>query len=69
VAEYSYSPQELIDLLRAHLRPSGLPAAFDGMIALVDGTIHQQNIRRPLHLLYRAKTRCRACDQVFFWPS
>lgn len=50
VAEYSRSPRELIDLLRAHLRPSGLPAAFGGMIALVDGMIHHQDIRRPLDM-------------------
>ncbi len=50
VTEYSRSPQELIDLLRTHQRPSGLPAAFSGMIALVDGMIHQQDIRRPLDI-------------------
>ncbi|HZS22136.1 MAG TPA: maleylpyruvate isomerase family mycothiol-dependent enzyme [Pseudonocardiaceae bacterium] len=48
VAQYSHRPQELTALLRAHPRPSGLPAAFGGMIALVDGMIHQQDIRRPL---------------------
>lgn len=30
--------------------PRGLPAAFGGMIALVDGLIHQQDIRRPLEM-------------------
>lgn len=48
VREYSRSRQELIDLLRAHQRPRGLTAMRGGMIALVDGMIHQQDIRRPL---------------------
>lgn len=42
------SPQQLLDLLRRHLQPQGLPAGFGGMIALVDGTIHHQDIRRAL---------------------
>ncbi|TQJ05619.1 uncharacterized protein (TIGR03083 family) [Amycolatopsis cihanbeyliensis] len=50
VAEYARDSRELIGLLRAHRRPSGLPAAFGGMIALVDGMIHHQDIRRPLGL-------------------
>lgn len=50
IREYSRSPQELIDLLRAHQRPSGLTAVRGGMIALVDGMIHHQDIRRPLDL-------------------
>lgn len=48
VAEYQRSPDELVGLLRTHQRPSGLTAAFGGMIALVDGMVHQQDIRRPL---------------------
>lgn len=43
-------PADLVALLREHQRPHGLPAAFGGMIALVDGMIHQQDIRRPLGL-------------------
>ncbi len=42
------TPAELIDLARRHLRPRGLTAGFGGRIALTDGTIHQQDIRRPL---------------------
>jgi uncharacterized protein (TIGR03083 family) len=42
------SPDELVALLRAHLEPQGLPAAFGGSVALVDGLIHHQDIRRPL---------------------
>ncbi|OBH03857.1 MULTISPECIES: maleylpyruvate isomerase family mycothiol-dependent enzyme [unclassified Mycobacterium] len=42
------SPQQLLDFLRTHLTPQGLTAGFGGMIALVDGTIHHQDIRRAL---------------------
>lgn len=42
------SPVELVDFLRRHLRPTGLTAAFGGMIGLVDGTVHHQDIRRAL---------------------
>jgi uncharacterized protein (TIGR03083 family) len=49
VDEYaSMSPAELVDFVRSHLQPQGLTAAFGGMIALVDGTIHHQDIRRAL---------------------
>jgi len=42
------SPDDLMDLLHRHLRPQGLTAGFGGMIALVDGTVHHQDIRRAL---------------------
>jgi uncharacterized protein (TIGR03083 family) len=42
------SPQELMEFLGRHLRPQGLTAGFGGMIALIDGTIHHQDIRRAL---------------------
>lgn len=42
------SPEELVDFLNGHLHPRGLTAGFGGMIALVDGTIHHQDIRRAL---------------------
>ncbi|WP_067834561.1 maleylpyruvate isomerase family mycothiol-dependent enzyme [Nocardia lijiangensis] len=42
------TPEQLLDFLHAHLRPRGLTAGFGGMIALVDGTIHHQDIRRSL---------------------
>jgi uncharacterized protein (TIGR03083 family) len=42
------SPEELVDFLGRHLQPRGLTAAFGGMIGLVDGTIHHQDIRRAL---------------------
>jgi uncharacterized protein (TIGR03083 family) len=42
------SPQELLEFLGRHLRPKGLTTGFGGMIALVDGTVHHQDIRRAL---------------------
>ena len=49
VAEYAtVSCEELLGVLRNHLQPHGLPARFGGRIALVDGLIHHQDIRRPL---------------------
>jgi uncharacterized protein (TIGR03083 family) len=43
------STEELMGFLNRHLRPRGLTAGFGGMIALVDGTIHHQDIRRALN--------------------
>jgi uncharacterized protein (TIGR03083 family) len=49
VEEYAVmSPDQLLDFLNSHLEPRGLTAWFGGMIALVDGTIHHQDIRRAL---------------------
>ena len=44
----SMSPPELLEFLNGHLEPRGLTAGFGGMIGLVDGTIHHQDIRRAL---------------------
>lgn len=44
----SMSPPELLEFLNSHLEPRGLTAGFGGMIGLVDGTIHHQDIRRAL---------------------
>ena len=44
------SPAELLELLDDHLDPAGLTAGMGGAIALTDGMIHQQDIRRPLAL-------------------
>jgi uncharacterized protein (TIGR03083 family) len=49
VAEYARkSPEELTALMRRYAVPQGLTAGFGGRIALTDGMIHQQDIRRPL---------------------
>jgi uncharacterized protein (TIGR03083 family) len=42
------SPDELLALVKDHLDPRGLTAGFGCRIALTDGTIHHQDIRRPL---------------------
>ena len=44
------SPAQLVALARRCVTPRGLPAGFRGGIALADGMIHQQDIRRPLGL-------------------
>ncbi|OBF30903.1 DinB family protein [Mycobacterium sp. ACS1612] len=49
VAEYANAaPEELTALMRRYAVPHGLTAGFGGRIALTDGMIHQQDIRRPL---------------------
>ncbi|WP_335726569.1 maleylpyruvate isomerase family mycothiol-dependent enzyme [Pseudonocardia sp. HH130630-07] len=42
------TPCELVALVRERLTPRGLTAGFGGRIALTDGLIHHQDIRRPL---------------------
>jgi len=42
------SPEQMVAYVQAHLVPRGLTSWFGGMIALVDGTIHHQDIRRTL---------------------
>ena len=42
------TPAELVQLLDDHLTPAGLTAGMGGAIALTDGMIHQQDIRRPM---------------------
>jgi len=41
-------PEDLLARLNDRLDPGGLTAGFGGRIALVDGLIHHQDIRRPL---------------------
>jgi uncharacterized protein (TIGR03083 family) len=49
VAEYAAKPtEELTALMRQYAVPQGLTAGFGGKIALTDGMIHQQDVRRPL---------------------
>jgi len=42
------TPEQLLTLLTDHLQPRGLPAALGGRVALVEGLIHHQDIRRAL---------------------
>ena len=44
------SPDELLARARKHIQPAGLTSMMGGRIALTDGMIHQQDIRRPLGL-------------------
>lgn len=46
----SLTTAELQERYRECLVPRGLTAGFGGMIALVDGTIHHQDVRRALDL-------------------
>jgi uncharacterized protein (TIGR03083 family) len=41
-------PEDIIELVARTLWPRGLTSGFGGGIALTDGMIHQQDIRRPL---------------------
>jgi uncharacterized protein (TIGR03083 family) len=51
VADYAdRTPGQIVALIRAHTEPRGLTGGFGGRIALTDGMIHQQDIRRPLGL-------------------
>ncbi|TAN29678.1 MAG: maleylpyruvate isomerase family mycothiol-dependent enzyme [Actinomycetota bacterium] len=49
LADYDrHDPEELLALLERHLQPHGLSAALGGRVALVEGIIHHQDIRRGL---------------------
>lgn len=51
VADYAdRSPGQIVELIRSCPEPNGLTGAFGGRVALTDGMIHQQDIRRPLGL-------------------
>ncbi len=48
VAEHSgKSPEELVAMARDHIQPTGLTSMMGGRIALADGVIHHQDMRRP----------------------
>jgi len=51
VATYAdRTTDELVALAKDHIQPRGLTAGFGGRIALTDGLIHHQDIRRGLDL-------------------
>lgn len=63
----SLSTEQLRDRLRARLRPQGLATIFGGRLALLDVTIHHQDIRRPLGLPRRIppdRLRCVLGDSL-----
>jgi uncharacterized protein (TIGR03083 family) len=41
-------PEELVELMREGVEPSGAAALYNGRVALIECLIHQQDIRRPL---------------------
>lgn len=43
-------PDDILNLVARNQHPRGLPSGFKGGIALTDGTIHHQDIRRALDL-------------------
>jgi len=43
-----HRPEDLVQILRDHLKPRGLTAGFGGGIGLTDSLIHQQDIRRAI---------------------
>jgi len=51
VADYAdRSAQQIVALIRTNTEPHGLTGGFGGKIALTDGMIHQQDIRRSIGL-------------------
>jgi uncharacterized protein (TIGR03083 family) len=71
VAEYANcSPDELTALMRLHAVPQGITAGFGGKVALTDGMIHQQDIRRPLGIprSIPAESLCLALDFTTWAP-
>ena len=51
VADYSdRSPEQITVLIRSYAQPHGLTGGFGGKIALTDGMVHQQDIRRSIGL-------------------
>jgi uncharacterized protein (TIGR03083 family) len=79
MARYSMcSPEMLLALLREHVEPRGLPAALGGRVALIEGIIHHQDIRRSLgaprtipqqRLLPALRTALIAADAGGFWRA
>jgi uncharacterized protein (TIGR03083 family) len=51
VADYAdRTPEQITAMIRANAEPHGLTGGFGGRIALTDGMIHQQDIRRSIGL-------------------
>ncbi|MDT5257098.1 MAG: hypothetical protein QOD10_2178 [Mycobacterium sp.] len=51
VADYAdRAPEQIIAMIRGNAEPHGLTGGFGGRIALTDGMIHQQDIRRSVGL-------------------
>jgi uncharacterized protein (TIGR03083 family) len=51
VADYAdRTTDQIVAMIRANTEPTGLTSGFGGKIALTDGMIHQQDIRRSIGL-------------------
>jgi uncharacterized protein (TIGR03083 family) len=51
VADYAgRTPEQIVAMIRANVESHGLTGGFGGKIALTDGMIHQQDIRRSIGL-------------------
>jgi len=71
VADYAdRSPAQIVAMIRSS-EPTGLTGAFGGRVALTDGMIHQQDIRRPLGLprAIDDERLCTALDFARFAPT
>jgi uncharacterized protein (TIGR03083 family) len=71
VADYAdRSPEQIVALIRS-CEPTGLTGGFGGRIALTDGIIHQQDIRRPLGLprTIDPERLCTALDFARYAPT
>jgi uncharacterized protein (TIGR03083 family) len=72
VADYAdWSPEQIVALIGSCTEPKGLTGGFGGRIALTDGMIHQQDIRRPLGLPrdIDPERLCTALDFARFAPT
>jgi uncharacterized protein (TIGR03083 family) len=72
VADYAgRTPEQIVAMIRANIEPHGLTGGFGGKIALTDGMIHQQDIRRPLGLprTIDPERLCTALDFARFAPT
>ena len=72
VADYAdRSPDQVVAMIRADTGGHGLTSGFGGRIALTDGMIHQQDIRRSIGLprTIEPERLCTALDFVRFAPT
>jgi uncharacterized protein (TIGR03083 family) len=72
VADYAdRAPEQITAMIRAHAEPHGLTGGFGGRIALTDGMIHQQDIRRSLGQprTIDPERLCTALDFARFAPT
>jgi uncharacterized protein (TIGR03083 family) len=72
VADYAdRTPGQIVAMIRTNTEPTALTGGFGGRIALTDGMIHQQDIRRPLGIprTIDAQRLCTALEFARFAPT